>query len=69
MLQNHLYLTDLHLRGSQSQGFYYLWYISKIRNQQGGIQTVRYKVSGKPRGITVMSKNVEYSPDEGMHFC
>jgi len=66
-MQNHVFVTDVHMRitPANNQRSFYVWWISKTLNQRGRLQVGQYKLKGKPRGITIMSKNVEYSTNNG----
>nr|CAB3263510.1 low-density lipoprotein receptor-related protein 6-like [Phallusia mammillata] len=58
-----LYVTDVHRRIDNTGALYYhLWWIPKGRNQKGRLNVGNYKLTGKPRGVTVMSRQTEQSP-------
>lgn len=59
--QDYLYVTDVHARyTSQAKKYFSVWIINK---RLGSV--FRYTLEGKPRGISVLSKNEERSFDNG----
>jgi len=68
---NYIYTTDVRTRFMSDEKFYYVWWISKTQTTDQRLKLGNYRLGEKPRGITVMSDNEEYSlgRDEEVGSC
>merc|ERR1719457_310244 len=68
---NYIYTTDVRTRFMSDEKFYYVWWISKTQTTDQRLKLGNYRLREKPRGITVMSENEEYSlgRDEEVGSC
>lgn len=68
---NYIYATDVRTRFMVEGKYFYVWWISKTQTADSRLKLGNYRLSEKPRGITVLSKNEEYSlvEDEELGSC